>query len=149
MTTNTAAATATPPATKYKPAKRLSCSRRERRKPLYQAVFAPTLTSRRAESAAADCIKDGVFIDPPYNTGSGFVDRDGFARNRGEYCAEADMMDPGLGQTNLAAPHDGQALTTRPPPSPTARSWISVQAVRRAGRPPGWLRAKPHMGHRP
>jgi adenine-specific DNA-methyltransferase len=68
-------ATATPPATKYKPAKRLSHSLHERRKPLYQAVFAPMPHARRAETAA-DCIKDGVFIDPPYNTGSAFEQYD-------------------------------------------------------------------------
>jgi hypothetical protein len=55
---------------KYRQAKRLSRSRRGRGKPLYQAVFVPVLTSRRAETATADCIKDGVFIDPPYNTGN-------------------------------------------------------------------------------
>jgi hypothetical protein len=27
-------------------------------------------TSRRTETTYADCIKDGVFIDPPYNTGA-------------------------------------------------------------------------------
>jgi hypothetical protein len=53
---------------KYRQAKRLSRSRRGCGKPSYQAVFAPMLTPQRAETAAADCIKDNVFIDPPYKT---------------------------------------------------------------------------------
>lgn len=59
-----------PPTTKYRQAKRFSRSHRERRKPFYQAVFAPVLTSRRAETAYAGCIKDGVFIDPACGSGS-------------------------------------------------------------------------------
>jgi hypothetical protein len=60
---NATAAYIVPPTPKYKQARRLSCSRRERQKPLYQAAFAPAPTSRRVETVYADCIKDGVFIE--------------------------------------------------------------------------------------
>ncbi|MFZ3046330.1 MAG: site-specific DNA-methyltransferase, partial [Desulfatirhabdiaceae bacterium] len=39
------------------------------------------------------CIKDGVFIDPPYNTGNDFVYRDNFTRDKDEYDEEAGVYD--------------------------------------------------------
>jgi hypothetical protein len=48
---------------KYRQVKRLSRSRRERKKSLYQAVFAPVPRTSGAETTYADCIKDVAFID--------------------------------------------------------------------------------------
>ena len=70
---------ATVPTINFRQRERLSRSARDRRKPLYQAVSATLPTSRRARIAACDCIKDGSFIDPPYNTGNDFVYADDFA----------------------------------------------------------------------
>ena len=75
MTATAEARQATVPTINFKQRKRLSRSAHVRRKPIYQAVFAPLPTSQRARTAACDCIKDGNFIDPPYNTGNDFFMR--------------------------------------------------------------------------
>ena len=41
------------------------------------------------EKAFSVCIKDSVFIDPPYNTGNGFVYEDDFAQSTDEYLANS------------------------------------------------------------
>jgi adenine specific DNA methylase Mod len=46
---------------------------------LYQAVSATVQRRRRASGAYRHCVKDDVFIDPPYNTGNDFVYEDEFA----------------------------------------------------------------------
>jgi hypothetical protein len=92
----TAAATArreTSPTTNYRQAKRFSRRMPTPRKPLYQAVFRHYAAKRRAETAAPDCIKDGLFIDPPYNTGNDFVYRDNFTVDKNEYDKEAGVYD--------------------------------------------------------
>lgn len=68
----------TPPSVKFKQTKRLSRFGNNRRKPLYQAVFSTSDSGQRAKAAAWHCIKDGSFIDPPYNTGNDFVYNDFF-----------------------------------------------------------------------
>jgi adenine-specific DNA-methyltransferase len=37
-----------------------------------------------------------IYIDPPYNTGSGFVYRDNFAQSREDYEEEAGVYDGAL-----------------------------------------------------
>jgi len=70
MTATAEASWATMPTTKSRQRKRLSRLTSNRRKPLYQAVFATPSTRRTARAAAWDCIKDGKNIDPAYNTGN-------------------------------------------------------------------------------
>ncbi len=45
------------------------------------------------EKAFSVCIKDSVFIDPPYNTGSDFVYEDDFAQSTDEYLANSGQYD--------------------------------------------------------
>lgn len=45
------------------------------------------------EKAFSVCIKDSVFIDPPYNTGNDFVYEDDFAENTDEYLANSGQFD--------------------------------------------------------
>jgi hypothetical protein len=60
----------TAPTTNFRQRKRLSRSRRERRKPLYQAISVHLPTSRTARTTAADCIKDGKNIEPACGAGN-------------------------------------------------------------------------------
>ncbi|GHU62660.1 site-specific DNA-methyltransferase [Clostridia bacterium] len=39
------------------------------------------------------CIKDGIFIDPPYNTGSDFVYRDNFKMDKDDYEKQIELFD--------------------------------------------------------
>ncbi|MDR2572596.1 MAG: class I SAM-dependent methyltransferase [Oscillospiraceae bacterium] len=61
---------ATSSAEKSRQQKRLSQSRRELQKPLYSAVSATPPTSRRARTAAWNCINLGKNIDPAMGTGN-------------------------------------------------------------------------------
>lgn len=45
------------------------------------------------EKAFSVCIKDSVFIDPPYNTGNDFVYEDDFAQSTDEYLANSGQFD--------------------------------------------------------
>ena len=45
------------------------------------------------EKAFSVCIKDSVFIDPPYNTGNDFVYEDDFAQSTGEYMENSGQYD--------------------------------------------------------
>lgn len=45
------------------------------------------------EKAFSVCIKDSVFIDPPYNTGNDFVYEDDFAQSADEYLANSGQYD--------------------------------------------------------
>lgn len=45
------------------------------------------------EKAFSVCIKDSVFIDPPYNTGNDFVYEDDFAQSADEYLANSGQFD--------------------------------------------------------
>ena len=45
------------------------------------------------EKAFSVCIKDSVFIDPPYNTGNDFLYRDDFAMSSEEYSEESGATD--------------------------------------------------------
>ena len=45
------------------------------------------------EKAFSVCIKDSVFIDPPYNTGNDFIYRDDFAQSADEYAEESGQLD--------------------------------------------------------
>ncbi len=56
----------------YKRKKRLPLSAHDRRKPLYQAVYAMLPTGNRARTAYLHCIKDGTNIDPACGT-AGFL----------------------------------------------------------------------------
>jgi len=61
---------ATVPTINSRQRKRLSQSSPDRRKPLYQAVFATPSTRRTARTAALLCIKDGKNIDPACGCGN-------------------------------------------------------------------------------
>ncbi|MBR1385131.1 MAG: site-specific DNA-methyltransferase [Ruminococcus sp.] len=45
------------------------------------------------EKAFSVCIKDSVFIDPPYNTGNDFIYRDDFAVSANDYAEESGQLD--------------------------------------------------------
>jgi len=70
MTATAEARQATAPSINLKQRKRLSRSARDRRKPLYQAVYGTSPALRRTETAVFDCIKDGKNIDPAGGTGT-------------------------------------------------------------------------------
>lgn len=56
---------------------------------MFPAVFAIFLHF----SGDRACIKDYVFIDPPYNTGNDFIYRDDFAMSGTEYSEESGQVD--------------------------------------------------------
>jgi hypothetical protein len=62
-------------------------------KALWQGLSRPRRIRRGATSTRRHCIKDGIFIDPPYNTGSDFIYRDNFTQSREEYDEEAGVYD--------------------------------------------------------
>jgi adenine-specific DNA-methyltransferase len=62
----------------YKRKKQLSQSAHDRGKSLYQAVSASLPTGHSARTAYFHCIKDGMNIDPPYNTGNDFIYKDNY-----------------------------------------------------------------------
>lgn len=45
------------------------------------------------EKAFSVCIKDSVFIDPPYNTGNDFIYRDDFTVSGEEYIEDIGQLD--------------------------------------------------------
>ena len=45
------------------------------------------------EKAFSVCIKDGVFIDPPYNTGNDFIYEDDFSQDTDEYLGNSGQFD--------------------------------------------------------
>ena len=57
--------------------------------PLFQAFFSAYVP----EKAFSVCIKDSVFIDPPYNTGNDFVYNDDFAENTDDYLDRSGQFD--------------------------------------------------------
>jgi DNA modification methylase len=72
MTTMMAARREASPTTNDRRTRRLSRIAYLPQKPLYQAVSAPLPHSGRARAAMCFCIKDGVFLDPAFGTGSFF-----------------------------------------------------------------------------
>jgi adenine-specific DNA-methyltransferase len=79
MMTMKAARQKASPDKNYRRTRRLSRTFHTPQKPLYQAVSAHLPLVGRASDDMYFCIKDGVFIDPPYNTGNDFVYADDFA----------------------------------------------------------------------
>jgi adenine-specific DNA-methyltransferase len=63
------------------------------RKALYQGLSAPSRRRKGARATLRYCIKDGVFIDPPYNTGNDFVYRDNFTTDKDEYDEQTGLFD--------------------------------------------------------
>ena len=69
---------------------KLCCkTQRNLESPLFQAFFSTYVP----EKAFSVCIKDSVFIDPPYNTGNDFVYEDDFAQSADEYLANSGQFD--------------------------------------------------------
>jgi hypothetical protein len=58
------------PTTISRQRKMLAWLAHDRKKPLYQAVFATPSSRRQARTAAWDCIKDGKNIDPACGSGN-------------------------------------------------------------------------------
>lgn len=67
--------------------------------PKYQHIFEYRPVSFYAVDYCTDalCIKDGVKIDPPYNTGNDFIYRDNFAQSAEEYAAQSGQTDEETG----------------------------------------------------
>jgi adenine-specific DNA-methyltransferase len=75
----------TVPDKNYRRTRRLSRAAYSPQKPLYQAVSAHLPRRGRARAAVRFCIKDGVLIDPPYNTGNDFIYPDNYSESLQTY----------------------------------------------------------------
>lgn len=73
---------------------------RPRKSLKYQHIFEYRPVSFYAVDYCTDalCIKDGVKIDPPYNTGNDFIYRDDFSQSAGEYAEESGQVDEETGE---------------------------------------------------
>jgi adenine-specific DNA-methyltransferase len=84
---------ATSPTTNYRRIKRLSRGGHTSQKPLYQAVSGSRPSVGGTEAAVWNCIKYGIFIDPPYNTGSDFIYPDNFVERVDEFLERDSQYD--------------------------------------------------------